>query len=561
MLLKNLALGALCAASGAVASDSSSSGASLPPIEVAGNKFFYSNNGSQFYIKGIAYQADTGNGSSGDTINDPLADYSTCSRDIPYLKKLGTNVVRVYAVNNTLDHSKCMEALAENDIYVIADLSIPGKSVDRTDPKWNVELYERYTGVVDSFANYTNVLGFFAGNEVTNNASNTDASVFVKAAVRDIKKYIKDQNYRKIPVGYSSNDDEDTRVPMADYFACGDSDVKADFYGINMYEWCGDSNFQTSGYKDRTQDFKNLSIPIFFSEYGCNAVKPRKFSEVQALYGDNMTDVWSGGIVYMYFEEDNGYGLVSIDNNNVKTMSDFDNLSSQIAKIKPSAAKNSSYTAKSTSLSCPATQKYWKANTKLPPTPSKDLCGCMHDSLSCVVNTDKIDEEDYGTLFGYVCSKVDCSGITANGTSGEYGSYSFCSAEEQLSFVLNLYYQKNGKSSSACDFKGSASLQKASTKSGCASALSQIGSSGTGSASSSVTGLYSSSGSKPSSQKSDGKGGSDSSSSSSSSSKSSSTAGAKEKNLALGSKASLSQVILSFVATLGVVAGAGFAMA
>ncbi|CAR27802.1 ZYRO0D06952p [Zygosaccharomyces rouxii] len=559
MLLKNLSsltLGALYAASGAFA-DSSSSSSSLPPIEVAGNKFFYSNNGSQFYIQGIAYQADTVNGSAGDDINDPLADYSTCSRDIPYLKKLNTNVVRVYAVNTTLDHSKCMEALAENDIYVIADLSIPGKSVDRTDPQWNVELYERYTGVVDAFANYTNVLGFFAGNEVTNNASNTDASAFVKAAVRDVKKYISDKDYRKIPVGYSSNDDEDTRVPMADYFACGDSDVKADFYGINMYEWCGDSNFQTSGYKDRTADFKNLSIPIFFSEYGCNAVKPRKFSEVQTLYGSNMTDVWSGGIVYMYFEEDNGYGLVSVENNNVKTLSDFENLSSQMAKIKPSVAKNSSYTAQSTSLSCPASQKYWKANTKLPPTPSKDLCGCMHDSLSCVVNTDKIDEDKYGDLFGYVCSQVDCDGITADGKNGSYGTYSFCSAEEQLSFVLNLYYQKNGKQSSACDFKGSASLQKATTQSACSSALKQIGSSGTGSASSSVSVSSSGSGSGSNSKSSSN----GDSSSSSSSSKGSSTAGAKEKNLALGSKASLSQVILSFVATLGVVAGAGFAMA
>lgn len=556
MLLKNLsslALGALYAASGVVAADSSKN---VPPIEVAGNKFFYSNNGSQFFIKGVAYQSDTANGSADDNINDPLADYSTCSRDIPYLKKLDTNVVRVYAVNTSLDHTKCLQALAENDIYVIADLSVPGQSVDRKDPKWDVDLYKRYTEVVDGFANYTNVLGFFAGNEVTNSENNTEASVFVKAAVRDVKKYMKDKKYRQIPVGYSSNDDSDTRVSVADYFACGDTDVKADFYGINMYEWCGDSNFQTSGYKARTEDFKNLSIPIFFSEYGCNSQRPRKFSEVQALYGDDMTDVWSGGIVYMYFEEENDYGLVKVSDGKVQTLSDFENLSSQLAKIKPSSAKNSSYTAKSTSLSCPVSQKNWKANTKLPPTPSNDLCGCMKDSLSCVVDTDKVDEKHYGDLFGYVCDQVSCEGITSDGEKGKYGAYSFCSAEDQLSFVLNLYYEKNGGHKSACDFKGSASLQKATTKSACSSALKQVGSSGTGSASKSVTGVASDSGSKSSSEGS-GKGGDSSSSSSSSSS----THGAKEKNLALGSKATLSQVILSFVATLGVVAGAGFAMA
>lgn len=60
----------------------------VPAIEVVGNKFFYSNNGSQFYIRGVAYQADTANETSGSTVNDPLANYESCSRDIPYLKKI-----------------------------------------------------------------------------------------------------------------------------------------------------------------------------------------------------------------------------------------------------------------------------------------------------------------------------------------------------------------------------------------------------------------------------------------------------------------------------------------
>ncbi|GMF06075.1 unnamed protein product [[Candida] boidinii] len=81
-------------------------------------------------------------------------------------------------------------------------------------------------------------MGFFAGNEVITNSSNADAAAFVKAAVRDTKAYIRDNVDRYIPVGYSANDDAETRVPSADYFACGDDDVKADFYGINMYEWC-----------------------------------------------------------------------------------------------------------------------------------------------------------------------------------------------------------------------------------------------------------------------------------------------------------------------------------
>ena len=515
-------------------------------------------------MKGIAYQADTANVTSGSTINDPLADYTSCSRDIPYLQQLDTNVIRVYAVNTSLDHTECMNALNDAGIYVIADLSSPTESINRDSPSWTLDLLDRYTSVVDLFSNYTNVLGFFAGNEVTNNFTNADASAFVKAAVRDTKKYISDQGYRAIPVGYSSNDDADTRVAIADYFACGDDDVKADFYGINMYEWCGTSTFSKSGYSDRTKEFANLSIPIFFSEYGCNEVSPRQFTEVQALYGSDMTDVWSGGIVYMYFEETNKYGLVSIDGNDVKTLDDFNNYSKEIHSISPTSANTKSYTPSSTALSCPTSQKYWNVATSLPPTPDKNICSCMAASVSCTVSSD-VDEDDYQDLFNYVCSKVSCAGISKNGTSGEYGAYSFCSSKEQLDFVLNFYYEANGGSSSDCDFSGSATLQDATTQAGCATALSQIGSVGTNIASVSATfdsSESSSSGKKTSSATGKSSSGKSSATSGSSSSSASSTSGSKKSNAgSVNAKLNLAQVLLSSVVTISLAAGLGFALA
>lgn len=549
MLFKTLATAAL-----ASLFSSCVTAADLPAIEVVGNKFFFSNNGSQFYVRGVAYQADTANATDGDTINDPLADSDKCSRDIPYLVDLNTNVIRVYAVNTSLNHDDCMNALNDAGIYVIADLSAPKESIDRSSPSWDIDLYSQYTSVVDEFAKYPNVLGFFAGNEVTNNNTNTDASPFVKAAVRDMKAYIKQKNYRSIPVGYSSNDDEDTRVPMADYFACGDSDVKADFYGINMYEWCGDATFQNSGYADRTKDFANLSVPIFFSEYGCNEVKPRKFTEVEALYGSNMTDVWSGGIVYMYFEEENQYGLVSVSGDSVSTLDDFNNYSSEINKVTPTSVNTASYSASSTSLACPATNSNWMAATDLPPTPSEDLCDCMSAALSCVVQ-DSVDEDDYQDLFDWICNEISCDGINANGTTGDYGSYSFCHAKEKLSFVMNMYYSSKGGAKSYCDFSGSASLQSASTQSACATALSQVGSSGTNKPSSSV----SFSGSKSSTSGSGS--GSGSGSSSSGSSSASSTSTGKHNAAISNARINLSQVILSSIATISLVAGVGFALA
>lgn len=439
-----------------------------PPIEVVGNKFFYSNNGSQFLIRGIAYQQDTSGSVS--TIsydsdpnrkyNDPLVDPESCKRDVKYFLETNTNTLRVYAVDPNNDHEECMRIFSEAGIYILADLSEPTTSINRNSPEWNLDIYERYTKVIDTLQEYSNVLGFFAGNEVTNNITNTDASPFVKAAIRDMKTYIRNNDYREIPVGYSSNDDEETRVAIADYFACGSLDDRADFFGINMYEWCGRSTFATSGYKDRTEEFKNLTIPIFFSEYGCNANRPRLFQEVGTLFSDQMTNVWSGGIVYMYYEEANNYGLVSLDGSKVSTLSDYNNYRSEINNISPSLATLSTIDSEEASktLACPDNSfSTWRAATNLPPTPDEEYCDCIADSFNCVVSDD-VEDEDYGDLFAQVCGYIDCSEISANGNEGSYGSFSFCSDKDRLSFVLNQYYHDQNERSDACDFGGSASI-------------------------------------------------------------------------------------------------------
>lgn len=243
-----------------------------------------------------------------DKYTDPLADEESCKRDVPLLQELHTNTIRVYAINPEKDHSKCMKLLEEAGIYVVSDLSQPSQSIIRDDPKWNDDLYSRYTSVIDEMSQYSNVLGFFAGNEVTNNSTNTDASAFAKAAVRDMKAYIKFKDYRPMGVGYATSDDSDIRENVADYFACNDKDEIVDFWGYNIYSWCGKKTLKSSGYDKVVSDFKDYPGAVFFAEYGCNDVKPRKFDQIEAIYGDKMTPVLSGGIVYMYYEEENEYG-------------------------------------------------------------------------------------------------------------------------------------------------------------------------------------------------------------------------------------------------------------
>jgi len=70
-----------------------------------------------------------------------------------------------------------------------------------------------------------------------------------------------------------------------------------------------------------------------YSEYGCNKVQPRGFTEVGALYGPEMTAL-SGGLVYEYTQEEQDYGLVVVNSNgSISLKTDFDNLQTQYNRL------------------------------------------------------------------------------------------------------------------------------------------------------------------------------------------------------------------------------------
>ncbi|KAL7928709.1 glycoside hydrolase family 72 protein [Trichoderma chlorosporum] len=471
MSLSKLSVSLLALAGGAAAGN-------LPSITAKGSKFFYPN-GTQFFIKGVAYQQDVGQAgtttSGNSTFIDPLSSESNCKRDIPLLQQLGTNVIRTYAIDPTADHSACMKLLNDAGIYVFSDLGEPSMSINRDSPSWDTDLFARYQAVVDEMSQYSNVIGYFAGNEVSNAKNNTGASAYVKAAVRDTKAYIKSKNYRWQGVGYAANDDVDIRAEIADYFNCGDQSEAIDFWGYNIYSWCGQSDMQKSGYAEQTSFFSNYSVPVFFAEYGCNlpsGAAARIFQETAALYSDTMTPVFSGGIVYMYFEEANDYGLVSVSNGAVTKLKDFSALESQVTKVDPKGVDSSDYKPTNQPASCPALTDDWQAINQLPPTPDTSLCNCMESSLSCV-RASGLATTDYGDIFSFICGKSPavCAGINGDASTGVYGAYSMCDDGAKLDYVLDAYYQSQQKSSSACDFNGQAQVVNAKPASSCSAAL------------------------------------------------------------------------------------------
>ncbi|SMQ45165.1 unnamed protein product [Zymoseptoria tritici ST99CH_3D7] len=341
----------------------------LPTIEAKGAKFFTSE-GKQWFIKGIAYQL---------TPDDPLATPDQCKLDASLMKTLGANAIRVYHVDPSANHDECMSAFSDAGVYVFLDLDTFDTYILPTagQPQWNQTQYDRYAEVMDAFHTYDNTAGFFVGNEVLNVGADSVAAPYVKAAARDMKAYRDSKGYRNIPVGYSATDSGELRPNLQNYLACGDDVSNSiDFFSLNAYEWCGDSTFEVSGYQFLQKNASEYNIPIFFSETGCNTIKPRTFQDQSAILGKDMDDTWSGAIIYEWIEEANNYGLIqygapvdptatgdNIEGGFVRAgtptpiVPDFENLSKQWATLSPTGVSQNAYSPSLKPPACPSVTK------------------------------------------------------------------------------------------------------------------------------------------------------------------------------------------------------------
>ncbi|KAI5293429.1 hypothetical protein KEM52_005541 [Ascosphaera acerosa] len=336
-------LAALAAASGAALA--------VSPIEVQGSQFVNTKSGERLQLLGVDYQPG---GSAGYTEKkDPLSDPDSCLRDAALMQRLGVripnpplsphiNTVRIYNINPELNHDQCVSILNAAGIYLILDVNSPlvNGAINAGEPwtTYNKYYLKRIFAMVEAFKDYPNLIGFFGGNEVLNEDAVEQTPSYVKAVQRDLKAYIKKHAKRNIPVGYSAADIRKQVADQFHYLTCDDGKhdhAGADFWGMNVYSWCGESSYEKAGYDKLTDMFADTSVPVFFSEYGCNEIRPRPFTEVGTIFGDKMAEIWSGGLVYEWTQEENDYGLVKLDkqSGSVKLLADYDHLQKQFAKL------------------------------------------------------------------------------------------------------------------------------------------------------------------------------------------------------------------------------------
>ncbi|KAI3630731.1 hypothetical protein MIR68_012166 [Amoeboaphelidium protococcarum] len=438
----------------------------LDSLTISGNRFVDSS-GNAFVVRGLAYQP-TANGQFKDVIHNDAR--SVWGQDIDYFKELNVNVLRVYETDPTLDHSEFMRALESIGVCVLFDLPSSQNSINRKDPSYSLQLSEMMKSKIDNLAKYSNTMGFIIGNEVANQAGgNTSlADAFVKTSLVDMKRHIKQMGYRAIPFGYAAADIVEIRREEMQYFCCDDrsSDYNVDFYGLNSYSYCGsESDFAKAGYDQLVDIFSVPGVPVLFTEFGCNVVQPRTFSEVPAIYSDEMMAVFSGGIVYEYTQETNGYGLVEkAEDGAVSKLPDFDNYLSEMNKVSFNVPQVKFSASESCTL--PLVNEHWiLSSSEVPPVPQLEVCECLSQSSQCTYNGNSDSLVDALNL---VCGLLiqrgsDCDEITPVTDDGSFGDFAYCAVSNKVNFALNKLSKSGGK----CDVPGSSVQKPAQSESQC----------------------------------------------------------------------------------------------
>jgi hypothetical protein len=489
-----------------------------------GAHFFYEN-GTQFFIRGIEYHDYHKISPSDSTYIDLLALNSVCFRDLPHLRRLGINTLFVSNTDPQKPHAGCMRLFQDAGIYVmVTPFNRNGISTESL-PTWDngtfpfdYRLWEYGFHHVDAFVQYPNTLGFTV--PLADHTTDLVRQIpWNKAMVRDLKEYIRSKGYRNVPVGAATYQYDVSAIPQ--YMNCGEQSSSADFLGLDLTDvgekrQCGNiSAWFESGVPENYRDY---SLPTYLL-YGCPVDIRKDFKEIETTFNDVWSETFSGVVTFGYLNnsaspKDYGEALCLLqltkrahpvpgvvelhEDQQVAPRPLYASLASELAAATPKSMDKASYTPTNKSplicqnFSSPAydvknnSYVLMRIATTLPSKPSRRVCSCMMDTLSCAATVDdrrlpvnSLDEED-------LCrNHVEwCGAVPGEESDGIYDSFRGCTPLERSSWAINQKYLAGGGSNaSECNSLGGVTqtpIPSASQASDCQIFLEQAGPSGTG---------------------------------------------------------------------------------
>ncbi|KAF2422104.1 hypothetical protein EJ08DRAFT_665008 [Tothia fuscella] len=404
-----------------------------------------------------------------------------------------------------------MSKLAAAGIYVLIQLNGRKKNVNVYQGKryagWDYAAFEEFGDIVDRFREYENTLGFFYGNSVV---ISTRLFVLGKSGIVAMKEHQRNSPGRRVPIGWLNQVFDSTIADgFGDYIACGDPNKAADFLVFGHYmenvSYCIDQANMLA--KNITEEYSKYSIPSVVV-FGCARGKGHDYAEVKTLFSGRAAMVFSGGIVRAWFDDastEAAMGLVDVTttHDNLTVRPEYKALSNQFALLPPpDTPPLQAYTPTNTrpptcttvvvtmtSPTASTTTKYvFTLAPQIPMVPSRRLCSCMTDTLSCVAPTSWNATRLFETIIKKCPSQQNwtdskCHGVNLQAEEGKLGSYYGCNDREQASWLLDRTATENG----SCERIGGdvkvAAKPENGKQNGCSILLDQVGPDAVGSVS------------------------------------------------------------------------------
>lgn len=265
-------------------------------------------NGTPFTIKGVGYSPTP----IGETPESPPYDYLDSliySRDLPLLKEMHCNTIRLWGWDNNKEHTDFLDAAYNSGIYVIVGFWIDYRYSDLSDSATREKYKDDFENLVVSYKDNNAVLMWCVGNEVGWFYQDINDWFSLLDTLAQIAHEIEGGNFHPVTTAHLVISTASESVYMKtlgqiDTFESQFNNI--DVWGINIYPGISFGNF----FKDYAKISKK---PLWISEYGIDAFDIRdatEYEETQAIWDVRQWDeiaennnICSGGTIMAYLDE------------------------------------------------------------------------------------------------------------------------------------------------------------------------------------------------------------------------------------------------------------------